>query len=316
VKSKLAVIRPENQALQEWEKVLDLQIRAGEVSKTTGYTYLRGMSKFYEWLLSNQVDQVTPETITLWKADMLEGSKPGSVNTWLAGVKRFFEWAAGAGLLDANPAAGVKNVTRRGTTKRHERQALTDREIMRVLSQPDRSTDQGKRDYAILALMAYCALREVEIHRADLADLSTVGNYQVLQVQGKGSTEKDDVAVIAALQAQDALDDWLMVRGRKPGALFVSLSDRSAGSRMSTRAIRDLVKYLRAAGVVDPRKTLHSLRHSAATNAIRHGAPLQKVQSLLRHASIDTTMIYFHETDRLDNPGEQFINYQNGNGEG
>ena len=41
-----------------------------------------------------------------------------------------------------------------------------------------------------------------------------------------------------------------------------------------------------------------------------------KARQVARHASIDTTMIYVHEADRLDNPGEQFIDYQNGNGGG
>ena len=40
--------------------------------------------------------------------------------------------------------------------------------------------------------------------------------------------------------------------------------------------------------------------------------PLHPSQ-VARHASIDTTTIYVHEEDRLDNPGEQYIDYQNGN---
>jgi site-specific recombinase XerD len=39
------------------------------------------------------------------------------------------------------------------------------------------------------------------------------------------------------------------------------------------------------------------------------GAPVQKVQSMARHKNIDTTMIYYHEVDRLTNPAEDFINY-------
>jgi integrase len=160
--------------------------------------------------------------------------------------------------------------------------------------------------------MAFCALRTIEVERADLGDLTTVDSLPTLRIQGKGSSEKDDIAVIYHSKAQEALYDYLAARGNKPGPLFVSLSRRSYGGRMTTRAIRDLKKYFTAAGIVDPRKTLHSLRHSAISKVAK--ANIMKARQVARHASIDTTMIYVHENDRLTDPGEQFIDYVNGNG--
>lgn len=312
--SNLAVIRPEKDLLDQWRASLDLAVAAGDISKTTGETYKRGIEKFLTWVDARGVDQVTGATIQTWKADLLLNAiKPSSVNTWYAGVRRFFDWSVGAGLLAVNPTAGVKSVKRKNTGKRHLRNALTDREVLRVLAQPDQTTDQGKRDYAILALKAFCALRDVEIHRADLADLDTVNGLPVLRVQGKGSSEKDDLVVVASDRAQEALYDWLAVRGNKPGALFVSLSHRSAGDRLGLSAIRHLIiGYFRAAGIVDPRKTSHSMRHSAISKIARKD--LLKARQVARHVSIDTTMIYVHEADRLDNPGEALIEYTNGNG--
>jgi integrase len=66
--------------------------------------------------------------------------------------------------------------------------------------------------------------------------------------------------------------------------------------------------YFQAAGV-HGNKTTHSLHHTAISKAILKGAPVQKVQSMARHKNIDTTMIYYHEVDRLTNPAEDFINY-------
>ncbi len=75
-------------------------------------------------------------------------------------------------------------------------------------------------------------------------------------------------------------------------------------------ALRDIVKkYFRMAGV-HGNKTPHSLRHTAITSAIRHGAPAEKVRGTSRHASLDTLMIYYHESDRVDNPAEQYISYK------
>jgi len=70
------------------------------------------------------------------------------------------------------------------------------------------------------------------------------------------------------------------------------------------------------AGIDDPKKTTHSLRHTAITNAIVNGAPIRVVQVLAGHASANTTSIYIHNVDRLQNPGEKFIDYSNHNGNG
>jgi integrase/recombinase XerD len=312
--NQLAKITVGAELISRWEGALDLDVKAGDISSSSKVTYYRGMEKFYTWLVSQNVDQVSGKVVQLWKAELLEsGCKPSAVNTWLGGVKRFFRWAYDEGLLVVNPVANIKGAKRKGTNKRHLRDALTDREVLRVLGQPDRSTVQGRRDYAILALKAYCGVRDVEVHRADLGDFSTVDGLPVLRVQGKGYSEKNETAVIFHSAAQEAVYDWLADRGSKPGPLFISLSNRSHGERLGISAIRHLViGYYRKAGVVDPRKTSHSLRHSAITKVARHD--ILKARQVARHSSIDTTMIYVHEADRLDNPGEAFIDYVNGNG--
>jgi integrase/recombinase XerD len=138
--------------------------------------------------------------------------------------------------------------------------------------------------------------------------LQTVNSKLVLYVQGKGHMEKDEMLVITG-EAENAMRAWLSIRGQKAGALFISLSNRSKGERLSRRALRSIVKgYFDAAGV-HGNKTTDSLRHTAITSAIRHGAAAEKVKGMSRHASLDTLMLYYHETDRIDDPAEQYISY-------
>jgi integrase/recombinase XerD len=290
----------------EWEANLEERVEAQEISADTAAGYRRGVAKFLAWL---KEQQATPQAIRAWKAELLKaGSRPASVNAWLAGLRSFFGWLAEAGQIPFNPTQAIKGATRKGTKKRHARQALTDNEVRRLLAQPDRTTPEGKRDYAMLALMLYTAARSIELHRADLDDLHTEGGHLVLMVQGKGHTEKDELLVLIG-EAESAMRDWLAERGNEPGALFVSLSNRSKNERLSRRALRDIVKrHFRMAGV-HGNKTTHSLRHTAITSAIRHGAPAEKVRGMSRHASLDTLMIYYHESDRIDNPAEQYISY-------
>lgn len=294
-----------------WQNSLDLQTLGGEISYNTQQAYMRGFNRFLDWADDLYLDQVSPDVLRAWIADLRRrGYRPASVNAWLSGVRAFFAWAVASRRLTTNPVLGIRGVMRRGASRHHQRSALTDQEVIRVLAQPDRTDPQGRRDYAILCLMAYTAARQIELYRSDLADLRTEAGHLVLRVQGKGRDDKDEVLVLANPDVENAVHDWLAMRGNLPGPLFSSLSHHSDGERLSLRSIRRLVKnYYRAAGVHGEDKTTHSLRHSAITSAVRHGAPVQKVRSMARHASIDTTMIYFHEVDRVENPAEAFIKY-------
>ncbi len=298
-----------SQLLSLFNQAMDLRVRAQEIASNTAQAYARGAERFIQWRSLNGSSSGMADTIREWKAAMIEsGSKHSSINTWLAGVRALFAYATESGLILSNPASTIKGAERHGTKKRHARESLTDLEAGRLLAMPDTNTAQGKRDAAIISVMLYTAARGVELHRADLADLQTQSGRLVLFVQGKGHGEKDDFIVIS--HAEAALMDWLGVRGSKPGALFCSLSNRSAGQRLSLQAYRAMVKdYMRLAGV-QGNKSTHSLRHTAITKAITEGVPLHKVsKGLARHASMDTTMIYFHELDRLSDPAEDYIKY-------
>jgi site-specific recombinase XerD len=304
--------------LSDWVRALKRRARSGELAATTTKTYWRGMARFIAWCDEQEIESVSDDVLRDWLGEMNESYTPAAISTWLAGVRAFFVWAVGAGRLSHNPAAGVRSAARRGTSKRHKRQALTDDEVMRVLAAPDTNTTAGVRDRAILALMAYNGARSVEVQRFNINNVRTENGQMVIDVHGKGRAESDEVLVVCNQDAIKAMHDWIAERvaistthPTPPGdALFISLSNRSFGGRLSLRAIRHTVKgYYQASGVVGEGKTTHSLRHSFASNAARNGAPVQKLQSAMRHASIKDTMIYFHEMDRLTNPAEAFVTY-------
>jgi len=305
--SKQIAASPNLRALvDDWQENLNLRVEAQEIKSDTAITYTRGVMKFIDWI--GKVP-AAPDTIRQWKADLLKkGNKTASVNSWLAGLRSFFGWLAEQGEIPFDPTQAIKGAKRRGANQSHERELLTDREVLRLLAQPKRETFEGARDYAILCVMVYTAARGIELHRADLEDLRTMDSALVLKVQGKGRDEKGETLVLH-WEAENAVRDWLALRGQEAGALFISSSNKSKGKRLSRRAIREIVKgYMDAAGL-HGNKTTHSLRHTAITNAIRHGVPIQKVKGMSRHASLDTLMIYYHEVDRLTDPAERHISY-------
>lgn len=307
-----AIRQATEEALTAW---LAFERLEGKSERTIA-AYRQGLELYQTWAEARRLDgrPAMPSDIRQFKADLLDrGYSPQTVNLRLAAVRSFYRFAVNTDRLPYNPAAEVKGAKRHKST-RHKRDALTAEEVRAVLDTCEPTTPEGIRDRAILTLMAYCGLRTVEIHRANLGNLRTQGERLTLEVQGKGRDEADEVVVIPRDQERH-IRAWVSYRNglrfRTPdAALFCSLSNRSRGDRLALRSIRAIVtaRY-EAAGVVGDNKTTHSLRHSAITNAIRNGASPMQVQAMARHSSFDTTLNYVHEVDRIDNPAEDLISY-------
>jgi integrase/recombinase XerC/integrase/recombinase XerD len=291
-----------------WHADLALKVAGHEMSDATARVYRIGLRKLREYLHSVGEAQITTDAMRRWKAALLtDGYKPGSVNLWLAGAKTFTAWARKAGYTPVDPGEDVDGAKRRGANKRHSRQAFDDTEMRRLL---DYAKGLPARDRCYLMLRAYCGVRDIELHRADLGDIGTEGGQRVLYKTMKGHREADDVAVIAHPDAVNALLDWLQERGGADGPLFTSGSRRNMGGRWSQSAARRMILEARkATGIYSLNKTSHSIRHSAATSALRRGESIRNVQAMLGHASVDTTMIYAHEVERVENAAEKSIDY-------
>ena len=278
-------------------------------SEATLESYRRGLARFTKYLAENGITNPTPTDISEFRVYLLATYSAQSVNLSLSAVRSFYRYLVAVGAMPYSIASDVKGA-KRAKANQHKRSELSAGEVLDVLATCD-DTPEGIRDRAIITLMAYCGLRAIEIQRANLDNLKINGRM-VLWVQGKGRTEADELVVIPRGQ-EIVIRRWLAERKKlstAEPALFVSLSKRNQGERLSTRAIRNLVKeHYRKAGVDDDTKTTHSLRHSAITSAIRHGATPMQVQAMARHASFDTTLNYVHEVNRLDSPAEDLIKY-------
>jgi site-specific recombinase XerD len=280
-------------------------------SERTIETYKRGFNRFGRWLIDQGITAPKAADLARFRGDLSGRYAVQTVNLTLSAVRSFYRYLVTAGAIDYSPFEGVPGI-KRPKSRRHKRSALTRAEVRAVLDTCDPNTAAGSRDLAIIMLMAYCGLRTIEVHRADINDLGSEGERLVLYVQGKGHTEADAVAVIPRDQER-IIRAWIIERQRLDPiskALFISLSPRSKGLRLSTRAISDIVTgHYEAAGVAGDNKTTHSLRHTAITQVIKAGGTLMQAQALARHESPDTTTGYIHEVNRVENPPEDLIQY-------
>lgn len=282
-------------------------LAAQDVSKESRENYRRALRPFFAWLLSAGVADLSRTDVLAYKESLVARKlKPGTVTTYLSVVRLLFTWLE-AEKLFPNVARGVKGAKRpRGFRK----DCLTVSQVKELLVAVDRSTVDGKRDFALLNLLVRTGLRTVEVIRADVGDIRQEGGEALLYVQGKGRDEKDEFVLLTDATLRP-LTDYLAARGPVAGGdaapLFASMSDRNAGERLTTRTLRGIVKKnLRGIGLDNHRLTTHSLRHTTITLANKAGG-IGAAQAIGRHADPKTTMVYARNLDRVTNAPERLV---------
>jgi len=167
---------------------------------------------------------------------------------------------------------------------------LAPAEVKQVLDAPDRTTATGRRDYAILLLLARLGLRSSEVLSVELGDLHW--RTGEILIRGKGSRQD------------------LLPLPRDVGAAIAHYLRRDRGVRATRRvflrtiaprvplagpaSIGHIVRRTMAkAGVARPRQiAAHLFRHTLARRMLHRGAHLREISQVLRHRALVSTEIY------------------------
>ncbi len=282
-------------------------IDALDINSTSVRTYKEALKNFSAWRNGQPPDAfVTASEIKLYKEWLRQNRTANTVATYLVALRRFFQYCVLEGFYEQNPVEKIKGIRR---PRGHLRQDISRDGLRLLFASVDRNTLMGKRDFAIMNLMARSGLRVIEITRVNVGDLEYRRGRQILRVWGKGRDERDEFVVLTEPTVA-AIEDYLNARGgAKPHEpLFVGVRARNKGRRLTTRQINRIVnRYLIKAGLKSDKISPHSLRHSFVTLAIQSGASIIEAQIAARHRSIETTRVYFHEHDRLESPTEDKI---------
>ena len=276
-----------------------------DAKEKTVQTYNRAFKQFLYYMAEQGIKQPTRADILAYREYLSREHKPTTVQNYIVSVRIFFQWTEQKGLYP-NVAEHIKGAK---LDKNHKKDYLTSRQVKKVLETAKEESLQGLRDYAILALMFTGGLRTIEVSRANIEDLRTAGDCEVLYLQGKGHEEKTDYIKLIP-EVEDAIRAYLKARGSVDPTepLFTSTSNNSKGERISTRTVSGIVKTaLKNAGYDSDKLTAHSTRHTAVTLALMGGQKLEEVQQFARHKNLATTLIYAHNIDRAKNNCEATI---------
>lgn len=202
-------------------------------------------------------------------------------------LRSFLNYVRFCGEIDADLAAAVPTVPNWSMTSIPR--AISAQQVRELLTSIDRRTAIGRRDYAVLLLLARLGLRSGEVASLTLDDIDwEVGR---LSVRGKTGHRNelplpDDVgkAIVAYLKSgrPASTSRYIFLRSRPPVSAFRGAS--AVGSIVRHRLLRS--------GVDAPTLGAHQFRHGLATEMLRRGASLGEIGDLLGHRHPQTTMIY------------------------
>ena len=222
---------------------------------------------------------------------------PATVRRKLSALSSLFDYLCEKNAVTHNPVNGVKRPmanSNEGTTP-----ALSDSQARKLLDAPPADTRKGKRDRAILAALLYHGMRREELCKLKVKDMQSREGVLHLRIHGKGSKIR---FVPLHPMAQRLIEDYLIEAGHKDdlkGPLFRPVRNNRTGELnrpLNPNSVyRNILrKYGAAAGVSTEVNGLcvHSLRATAATNALSHDADISKVQEWLGHANVSTTRLY------------------------
>ena len=221
----------------------------------------------------------------------LSGYQVKTVEQKLCAVRSFLRFASAEGLVDAAVRDAVPAV--RSSKQTRIPSVWGPGEVARILDAVDRGNPCGKRDYAIILLVARLGLRGVDVKRLEFADFDWPGN-RLSVVQAKTGHR---VQLPLLKEVGWAVIDY--IRHGRPACdcpqVFVRHTAPIGPFSDQDHLHQILVKHARVAHVrvsEQRRHGMHSLRHSLATRLMESGTPVEQIADILGHQSVTSTGVY------------------------
>jgi integrase/recombinase XerC len=230
---------------------------------------------------------------------------PATINSYLWAVR---ELASQAKRLDVTDWT-LKDVEGVAAETLRDTRGTSMEGIQSMLGAIDRSTVEGTRNYALIALLFQNALRRGEVVGCNISHFDPIA--KTLSIKGKGKRDRARIDLSASVVA--ALRDWLEQRGEAVlGApLFCAMNRNHKGHRLSGTSIYNIVRDLAATAGVSDRFSPHKIRHSAITAVLDlTDGDLRSAQALSRHKSLEILQVYDDNRNQLQGRATALLEQQ------
>jgi integrase len=265
------------------------QVLASLPSPHSRRVYGKALDDVDKWFGVNQkIDNFNKANIQSYLTSLEKrGLAPSSINVQLCAIRKLAAIIFNLGNLDPRHAAAIADIASvRGVRLPSTRTAnwLTLSEAKKMLALPDRRSNRGQRDRAVLYLLIGCGLRCGELVQLDVENIQQIDDRWVLSLAGK---YKRTVPMPA--KTKEAIDRWMASAGFSSGRLLraVHKSGHIVGEGITTQCVSEIVR--RYGSQIGRRLGPHDLRRTFAKLAYDGKAPVEQIRILLSHASIQTT---------------------------
>ena len=251
---------------------------------------LRSFEAFFK-NLDDQLswESVDSDVIRSWMESMMDkGNTATSINRRLSAVRSLYRFALSRGIVDRDPAHGLKGPK----GKKLLPQYLRESEMDRLLADDMWTDEMGDLRARTIILMFYSTgIRLSELTGLDNASVDLAA--QQLKVRGKGNKER---LIPFGSELQKALRLYAERRDAEnpsDGQAFFVGDD---GQRMTSQQVRQIVQHHLSRVTTMKKRSPHVLRHTFATAMLNNEAGIESVKKLLGHSKLSTTEIYTHTT--------------------
>lgn len=232
-------------------------------------------------------DDLTPVTFDSFVAMMRRRHCAAALRPVCAALRALLRYLFREGLMkkDLGDAVEGPRVYRLSEIPR----AVAWTDVLRTLESIDRRSPLGRRDYAIVLLMAVYGLRAREVAALTLDDI----DWRAEAVRVRGRKAGNATTYPLAAKVGEALLDYLKNGRPVTSSRRLFMIVRAPRGPISGRIVSERAhRYLKAAGVVGRRLGSHTLRHSVAQRLVESDFSLKVVGDYLGHRCASSTMIY------------------------
>jgi site-specific recombinase XerD len=244
---------------------------------------------------------VTRAHVLAWRKMLEDRALAGAtIRRKLAALSSLFEYLCEKNAVDFNPVKGAKRP--KVESNEGKTPALGDHQARALLDAPDPATLKGKRDRALLAVLLYHGLRREELCLLKVRDIHSRRGVPHLRIHGKGNKLRYLPLHPGSAERIHAYLEAAGHGGEPAAPLFQPVKRRQGTTRGAAITADGVYKcvlaYAAQVKIAIDGFGVHSLRATAATNALEHEADIAKVQEWLGHANIATTRIYDRRKSR------------------
>lgn len=262
-------------------------LKQRQASQNTLASYQRDLIQFNDYFEAQgkKIFDLTKEDMKEYVTHLMAEAKSNStISRSAASIKSLYRYLVSKKLAEENIATDIElpKVTRK------EPMVLTDREIERLLEQPDTTELKGQRDKTMLEILYATGIRVTELVSLRLDDVSLTNGF--IKVKKKNSERHIPLGNLAVKCLKEYIDKVrpLLIRSEEEKTLFINTN----GQKMTRQGYWKILKQYKDQAKIDKDITPHTIRHSFAVHMLENGAEIKTVQELLGHTDVASTMLY------------------------